>query len=385
MSTLFLQREEQGLAEMPMSGRGPRWSRVQNELGETLMVRLSTSQLDWVTWIICLLLSFFCLTGSNYQQLPAVQWAPWVIGILFLSLPHGGLDDTLPSILRDEGLQRRGRRFGFYFGYIGVMIGTLAIWMVRADLGLLSFLLFSGYHFGQGDLFWSHQRRILAGLSSDPGTYRKAVLLLARGGISVFLPFVIHDQQFQEIGELLSIESGQSIALPDWFSRHRSLLLSALGGLALVDAAFAFTRIFDRRTTAAERRIEFIGLGEIAILLIFFSLVPPILSVGAYILCWHAPRHVWRLMLLDPALREQLAIGRSVRAVAGFHRKAAGMVVAASIILVLISALCIRYEFAAVRLIFPAFLFVNAITVPHIITVIMLDRFQSVWSCGRSS
>ena len=33
----------------------------------------------------------------------------------------------------------------------------------------------------------------------------------------------------------------------------------------------------------------------------FFAVVPPVLAVRLYVALWHAPRHIARLVLLDPA------------------------------------------------------------------------------------
>jgi hypothetical protein len=88
-------------------------------------------------------------------------------------------------------------------------------------------------------------------------------------------------------------------------------------------------------------------------------------------------------MLLDPAQRRQLASGNLRGAVVTFHRHSLALVVVAVSILILISAFWLRYELAPEQLILPAFLFVNAITIPHIVTVTMLDRFQRIWRRGE--
>jgi len=370
------------MAEMLVTGWSSRRLQIQNQPEKTGLIGLATGRLDRLSWAACLLLSVLCLVGSDYRHRPLVQWAPWLIGLVFLSLPHGGMDDATPSILSSKGLQRWAG-LGFYLGYLGILGGTLVSWAVRADLGLLSFLLFSCYHFGQGDLYWSHQRRRLAGVEAEPDWSSKSLLLLTRGAVAVFLPFVFHDQEFLKIGQMLSAESGQVMVAPGWFSLHRGWLLSAIGSLVAIQTARTLLKAADRRTSRDQRQLNIVEVIETLLLVVFFLAAPPILSVGAYILCWHAPRHIWRLILLDPALSAQVASGQPARAVLGFHRKSTGIVLAAVSLLLVITAFCIRYDFAAERLIFPAFLFVHAITVPHILTVAMLDRFQLIWRRGQ--
>jgi len=354
-----------------------------------------TGRMDRVTWLVCLLLSLLGLGFASIAQLPVVQWAPWVIGIFFLVLPHGGVDDATPALLRGEGLRRRAGA-GFYIWYLGLLGMVLLTWALSANLGLLTFLLFSAYHFGQGDLYWSTIARGPANRWSRRRSAR-AFYLAARGALSVFLPFIYHDDHFRIIGERLSEQSGQTISLALVASQYRTEALIALGILALLHigqlgwhaALAALAALKDGASTTESAADHFWRASrpwgevlETGLLVLLMITTPPILSVGVYILCWHAPRHILRLMLLDPAQRRQLANGDLRGAVAAFHRHSLALVGVAVSILILISAFWLRYELAPEQLILPAFLFVNAITIPHVVTVTMLDRFQRIWRRG---
>lgn len=334
-------------------------------------------QLDRLTLTVCLLFSFLGLALAKLVELPVIQWAPWMIGIFFLVLPHGGLDDRTPSLVRGEGLRSRAG-LGFYAWYLGLLGLVLLTWALSANLGLLTFLIFSAYHFGQGDLYWS---TLDVGAEAQAGRSRWASFLLVagRGLVSVFLPFIRHDQDSLRIAESLSEQSGQVITLAVWASRHRTGLLAGLGLIALVLIGSAALRV--RRLQIDDR--AFREIIETVVLVLLMMTTPPVLSVGVYILCWHAPRHILRLMLLDPQHQHDLAERRVRQALVSFHLRSLPLVLAAVVILVLITVFWLRYDLAPEQLVLPAFIFVNAITIPHIVTVTMLDRFQQIWRRGE--
>lgn len=356
---------------------------------EFRQLRRTISQVDQLTWTACLLLSIFSLLGGELARSPLVQWAPWIVGIFIMSLPHGGMDDATTSVLRGEGL-RRPRQFAFYLLYLGLVGAVVIWWEVRADLALLGFILISGYHFGQGDVYWSQLNyeltrqpltRQIEERTSQSHSSRLS-LLLARGGIAALLPFIYHDQQFLKIVRQLSEESGQAITIPAWVVGQRSGALMLIGSLILGQIWFSIGQRRGRNMAAPEAprfSQKWREILETGILVTLFLAAPPILSIGAYILFWHAPRHIWRLILLDHGLRGLVVKGRGLAALRQFHLRSLPIVLSAAVLLLLITLISIQYDFAPERLILPAFIFVNAITVPHILTVSRLDLFQKIW------
>ena len=69
-----------------------------------------------------------------------------VVGLILVGIPHGALDHVLES---------RGKKpdfsFAFIAKYLGLMALMLGIWKLFAPLGLLLFLLYSAWHFGESD------------------------------------------------------------------------------------------------------------------------------------------------------------------------------------------------------------------------------------------
>lgn len=69
-----------------------------------------------------------------------------MIGLVLVGIPHGALDHVLES----RG-KKRDFSFAFFAKYLGLMGLMLGIWQLYAPLGLLLFLLYSAWHFGESD------------------------------------------------------------------------------------------------------------------------------------------------------------------------------------------------------------------------------------------
>ncbi len=134
----------------------------------------------------------------------------------------------------------------------------------------------------------------LGGLDGKGGRSR-ALLLLLRGGIPMLVPLLFPNAYSgvaadavgpfgADAGVLCGIVSPApgSWPGPRWRRSPCSFCSRAAGDLAGV------------HRTLLPVALE-------TLLLAFFAVVPPVLAVGLYVALWHAPRHIARLVLLDPA------------------------------------------------------------------------------------
>ncbi|MEN9348349.1 MAG: hypothetical protein RLZZ77_1860 [Bacteroidota bacterium] len=105
------------------------WNRLQ---------MLSPVHLALVMTLLALLLN-----GLNIQM---PIWMFLSLGFLWVGLPHGALDH-----LTDQSLRKVSDYARFILKYLmkGAILGLL--WLVLPDWALLIFILFSAWHFGQGD------------------------------------------------------------------------------------------------------------------------------------------------------------------------------------------------------------------------------------------
>lgn len=356
------------------------------EPGPVGAIRAFVFGIETLTWLACLLISMVSLAFPGITSLASVQWAPWVVGIFIFGLSHGGLDDEVSSMVgRTDG--RTGSSWSFYVWYLGLLALVVVEWVVSPDLGLTTFLIFSVFHFGQGDLYWTvyhgaAERDAVQGGSF--GYWRRICFVLVRGVLPVFLPFIFRIDQFTIIGQHLATATGQSsLYLPRWCSEHRPLLLLLIAIIVvahlLIELLCILKSISAGRRESALRRAVLIEAGETLLLVLLFLSTPPILGIGAYFLLWHAPRHVTRLILADVQMRSIVKSCGGLRALLHFHQRSLPLALAATGLLLLLALIQFRSELPLDRLILPAFIFVNAITVPHLVVVSLLDLAQSTW------
>ena len=124
---------------------------------------------------------------------------------------------------------------------------------------------------------------------------------------------------------------------------------------------------------------------ETLLLFAFFAIVPPVLAVGLYFTLWHAPRHVARLVLLDPAGARYLGAGRPARALARFAGEAAPLTVLALALLFGLLLAVPRPSGDPGSLLALYLVLVSALTLPHASLVAYMDARQGIWQRGRPS
>jgi Brp/Blh family beta-carotene 15,15'-monooxygenase len=118
----------------------------------------------------------------------------------------------------------------------------------------------------------------------------------------------------------------------------------------------------------------------VGLLVAFFALVEPILAVGLYFTCWHALRHVGRLLALDPDARAALADGRVGAALTRFTRDATPLTLASLALLGGLALLVPASPAGLADLVGLYLVLIAALTLPHVAVVADLDRTQAVWT-----
>ena len=122
-----------------------------------------------------------------------------------------------------------------------------------------------------------------------------------------------------------------------------------------------------------------VDAGEVALLWVYFAVVPPILAVGVYFCLWHALRHVARLLLSAEDAARELAMGETTAALGRFARDAApltavSLAVFAGLWLAVPNAPGDRAGYLGLYLVGIAVL-----TLPHVAVVTWMDLRQGVW------
>ena len=97
--------------------------------------------------IITLPIAFTLITILlSWYNIEFISWVVLALGFLTIGLAHGALDHlTSQKILNSKQL------FYFVIGYLSKAVLFALVWWLSSDTGLVIFILFSAWHFGQAD------------------------------------------------------------------------------------------------------------------------------------------------------------------------------------------------------------------------------------------
>ena len=144
------------------------------------------------------MLLFSCLCPTL-----AVRWQfwPFVVGLIFLGLPHGALDHLAPLFILHKRLTPSYLAV-FVLGYAALVLLYLAFWHVLPLAALAVFLLCSWLHWGQGDAYFL---RVFDGQPVSRSAGGHFLIWAVRGGLPIILPPLAHPLAFAQVaGGILS-------------------------------------------------------------------------------------------------------------------------------------------------------------------------------------
>lgn len=290
----------------------------------------------------------------------AVRWLPLLLGLVCFTLPHGAVDHHVPRRLG------RANERGFLAAYVVAVAVGLALWALAPLATLGAFLMVAAVHWGSGDA-WSaralHHRRPFAGRTDA------ALFVAARGALPVALPALAHPAELARGADAIlgAVGAGPAPVLP------ATLRAAGLAAVALLVAAAGVAAV---RAGRNRRSAGLVDVGELALLAVFFTLTPAILAVGTYLLAWHAPRHVARLIAADPA-QARLSPARGL---AAWSREAVPCTLASLAGLGLLAATAWSVPTATDAVAGAALALIAALTFPHAAVVGWMDREQGVFA-----
>ncbi len=292
----------------------------------------------------------------------ALRWQfwPFVIGLVFLGLPHGALDHLVPLFLLHKRLTP-GYLAVFVLGYAALVLVYLVFWHVFPLAALTVFLLCSWLHWGQGDAYFL---RVFGGQPAPSSRAGRFLIWAVRGGLPILLPPLAHPQAFAQVaGGILG-----------WYRGHADWMLTVpernagLTVLALAIAAYLW------QSWHLSKSAFWRDAGETLLLLTYFLFVPAILAVGIYFCVWHSARHIARLMLLDGADRAPLVLGQIGRCVGRSAAQALPMTLGALGFLAGLFWWQGRASVGVGGFVFLYLSLIAALTFPHFLLVLWMDR-----------
>mgnify|MGYP006293000811 CR=1 FL=1 len=294
------------------------------------------------------------------------QLIPFALSAVFLGMPHGALDGVVVARLIGEPLFSR-RVLGLLTAYLGVSTLVVGGWSVAPLVAFALFIGITWFHWGQGDLAHMVVARSDAHLDTR---YRRVTAVLARGAIPMLAPMVWFPEEYRATyaacvapfaGELPSMGIGWEAA-----SLVAGIGLSALVGLHVLAVA---PRVF-----TAGRQVA-TDLLELGTLVAFFATVPAILAVGIYFCLWHSTRHIYRVAIGGGPPGEPIRwedIGRT-------FIDSAPLTLLALLLCGLLGYSALGEGAGGLDWLGIYLVAISALTVPHVMVILWLDRVESVW------
>ena len=281
--------------------------------------------------LVVTMLVFTVLYPYYPQQIELSGYALLIGGLIFPGIPHGALDHYLEGHLKPTGIQF----WRFILQYLAVMMLVLVIWWIAPTLGLLTFLVYSAWHFGETDI-----RHLNA--------YSPGVATLYGGSLLVFL-LGSHPQEasfyFEQLG---------AYGWTDFILAY-SIPLMVCSSISILGLFWC-------------KGVKSIQAGLLLILLLLATQLPLVIAFGFYFIGYHSVR-AWkdiRQGLQTSSFQMfKFALPYSLGAYAFFF----------------VAWYWLRLTQNNLQDWIPAlFLFLAAISAPHIM---MMHRFYTKWGLGK--
>jgi Brp/Blh family beta-carotene 15,15'-monooxygenase len=322
------------------------------------------------------LLLVLAVTVAGLSLSTGTRYWLFVAATLTLGLPHGALDHlTVPRAGARE--MTGGYLLAFVALYFAGVMAFLAVWGLAPAVAFLTFLALTWYHWGQGDRFPLFR---LAGGTHLRDRWVARGTTFVRGGVPMVVPLLAFPARYRVVAtDVVGLFGAGGLALAPLFRTDVRLGIAVLVGVVTL-------LTLARGWFVAEAGVGWwLDAGETTLLWLTFAVVPPLVAIAAYFACWHAVRHLVRLVALDtPSLTAiRTASDRGLpcacRVVGGrlardaFPATAGAGAIIAAIWLVAPGSGPSIAAVAGTLLVGLA-----ALTVPHTVVVTWLDRVQAV-------
>lgn len=321
-------------------------------------------------WIVLGLTIPFFLLGASIPL--RYQFLPLVASIVVFGLPHGAVDHLTPSRARGKHVTLRAMAaVGILYAVLMAAYGL--VWFIYPVPAFVFFILLTWAHWGQGEL---HALATIVGVTHIETPLHRALVAISRGALPMLVPLVAFPAQYRFVTETvvgLFMSPNLGLVSAAFTVRGRSIVAVSLGLILLASVVLGYRRRANRREWRRES-------GELALLVVFFATVPPILAVGLYFSLWHALRHVGRLLALDPGARTALEDGNLMGALVQFFSDATPLTLGALAIMAMSYFFVPTTPVTLMEMVGLYLVVIALLTLPHVGIVTWLDFEQRVWS-----
>lgn len=320
------------------------------------------------SWVVVGVVALLFASGLEIDG-PA-QYAPFALSLVFLGLPHGAVDHLVPGRLR--GNVTAHSIAGVALLYAALAAIYLALWSVAPVAAFIFFVLLTWFHWGQGDLY--SQRTFLGQGEHPVPVPLKVLTAVVRGGLPMLVPLLAFPGVYRGVAESVTgLFSEAGWAAWVFGPAFRGAVGAVFFVLVLISLAWGYRR------SGADKAAWGSDAAEVSLLAAYFTLVPPIFAVGLYFCLWHAPRHIARLMLINPSSAATIRKGTFLPALRDFFRDAAPLTAAALALLAGLYLLVPGDPQGPAGLLAVYLVLISVLTLPHVAIVGLMDRHQGLW------
>ena len=236
-------------------------------------------------WVAVLIASAVVMSLADTGGFLPNQWwyVPWGLSLVLFGLPHGAIDHEIVIRLWHPQPPPRWALPVTLAAYLLLSLIVLGGWFAAPALVFGGFILLTTAHWGLADLWWSWHR--------DPPALalrlHRIIFALWRGTLPMLMPLVVDPHFYRVVAESTCNLFTREPFDFGWLESDvtRQSALATLVVLGTADLAFSCRAL--RRSVL--NLVE--GLG----LVLFFSVLPAIASIGLYFAFWHGLRHILRL------------------------------------------------------------------------------------------
>jgi len=320
-------------------------------------------------WVVLGVVAVFAVLVGDIPL--AYQYAPLVLSVLLIGLPHGAVDHLVIPRQRGESLTARWLAVvgGIYLCF-GLAYGLVWFWFPVA--AFLFFIGLTWFHWGQGELYPLID---IVGATYVRDPIQQALTILVRGGAPMLVPLVAFPDQYEFVAASLIglFDPATATSLAPLFGTEPRVAVATVYGIAVV---VTILRGYVLTSSQAPWRID---AGELLGLTLFFLTVPPILAIGIYFCFWHSLRHVIRTVLVHEQSVTALERRRLSTAAWQFVRDATPMTIGALVLLGGLYLLVPESPAGTAELVALYLVLIAVLTLPHVVIVSWLDREQAIF------
>jgi len=198
-----------------------------------------------------------------------LQFISFLVGIVLLGVPHGAADLLVASQhATDE--KKHFSTISFFSNYLGrLFLFAIILWLFPL-LGMLLFVFFAAYHFGETDL---HQFKT--------NTIVGKFLIVSYGLVILGFILLNHFEDAKPLFRLFN-SSGQYLVFIDYLEQYRFVILAFCGLSFLVSSFFYFLK---NRSTLPN---QILFLAQFTFILFVLYHLPMLLGFTFYFIVWHS-------------------------------------------------------------------------------------------------